>query len=274
MLSKLGHQDGGIPMNGGAVESDSVFRAKLGGRLVTWASAGVILLAIVVIVSAGFGKEGAGIKEAAQTVFSSVLPLLGTWVGTVLAFYYTKENFESASRSTLEAVRSGSQRLASTPVADKMMPASAVIKAAIPSSKAIDDLPLKDIGDLFETLKNGQKISRLLIVKDGGACVGILHRSIWMEMLNLGAKQTPPVDTAKDNIGKLLSESCTSGKTFKEFILSTLAYVALDRTLADAKAAMEAKPQCQDVIVTATGKDDEPMRGWISNVDIARLSQA
>jgi hypothetical protein len=210
-------------------------------------------------------------------IFSSILPLLGTWVGTVLAFYYTKENFEAASRSTLEAVRSGSQRLASTPVADKMLPANAIVKAIIPSGKGIDDLPLKDIGDLFDkALPSGQKVSRLLFVNDKGGCVGIVHRSVWMEILNLGATQTPAVDLSKDNLGKLLLEPYVTSisKTFKDFVASTLAYIAVDRTLADAKAAMEAKPLCQDVIVTATGKSDEPMQGWVSNVDIARLSQA
>src|SRR6266436_5852431 len=251
------------------MDSDAVFRAKLGGRLVMGASAGVIVLGLVVICASAWGQNSS-VKDAAQLIFTAVLPLLGTWVGTVLAFYYTRENYEAASRSTLEAVRSGSQQLASTRVTDKMMPAAAIVKA-------IDDLLLKDIGDLFDKmLPNGQKISRLLVVNDKFACIAIIHRSIWMEMLNTGAKQAPPVDPARDNLGKLLDKPYVSavGKTFKDFITGTLAYIAIDRTLADAKAAMEAKPQCQDVIVTETGKSDERMQGSISNVDISRLSQA
>jgi hypothetical protein len=261
-------------MSNGA-DSDAVFRAKLGGRLVMGASLGVILLGIIVIGAAAWGNKDSPVKDAAQLIFTAILPLLGTWVGTVLAFYYTKENFEAASRSTLEAVRSGSQRLASTRATDAMMPVAKVVKATIPSGKAIEDLSLKDVGDLFNTtVSGGQKISRLLIVDDKVACVGILHRSIWMEMLNLGATLTPPVNPASDNLAKLLPEKSSSGTTFKEVITGTLAYIAADRTLADAKAAMEAKPLCQDVIVTSTGKSDEPMLGWISNVDIARFSQA
>ena len=263
-------------MSNAATDGDAVFRAKLGGRLVMGASLGVILLGIIVIGAAAWGGNNSQVKEAAQLIFTSILPLLGTWVGTVLAFYYTKENYEAASRTTLEAVRSGSQRLVSTRVTDAMMPAVKVVKAAIPSGKTVDDLSLKDIGDLFNTKISGQLISRLPIVDDKGACVAIVHRSIWMEMLNLGPKQTPAVDPASDNLGKLLALPyvTTVSKTFKDFIASTLAYIAADRTLADAKAAMEAKPQCQDAIVTAAGRTDEPMQGWISNVDIARFSQA
>jgi CBS domain-containing protein len=263
-------------MSEAAVASDTVFRAKLGGRLVMAASLGVIVLGIIVIAAAALGAKDSPVKEAAQLIFTSVLPLLGTWVGTVLAFYYTRENFESASRTTLAAVRSGAQQLASTRVTDKMMPADQIIKAEIPAGKGIGDLSLKTISDLFETkLPTGQTISRLLIVKkDGGACIGIIHRSIWMELQLVGAKLTPPMNPASDSLAKILTEKSASGKTFNEIITTTLAYVAADRTLADAKMVMEAAPLCQDVIVTQTGNRDERMLGWISNVDIARLSQA
>jgi hypothetical protein len=65
--------------------------------------------------------------------------------------------------------------------------------------------------------------------------------------------------------------------------VSTIALVALaifiviggeDWNLADAKAKMESLTGCQDVIVTHQGNAGEPVLGWISNVDIARLSQA
>jgi hypothetical protein len=264
-----------------AVNDDAVFRAKLGGRLVMGASAGVILLGIIVVSAAAWTQYhqpgSTALKDTAQLIFTAILPLLGTWVGTVLAYYYTRENFEAASRNTLEAVRSSSERLASTRVSEKMMPAINVITAKIPAGQKIDDLPLKGIGDCFAKAgANGQKITRLLITNDSGACIGIVHRSLWVEMLNLGLQQTPKVDPQADSFAKLLALPYPSalGPTFKEFVENTLAYLALDRSVADAKAAMEAKPQCQDVIVTQSGKSDEPMRGWISNVDIMRLSQA
>jgi hypothetical protein len=264
-------------MSNGTSDGEAAFRAKLGLYLVIGSSAGVLLLGMIVIIAAGFKGGAADVKDTAQLLFTGLLPLLGTWVGTILAFYYSKENFESASRGTLDIVRSVSERLKSTPVANKMVRADAIVKASIPENKQIDDLPLKDIRDLFEKLgANGEKISRLIFVDAKGLCVGILHRSIWMEMLNLGEQQRPAIDIQVDNLGKLLVFNYESriGGNFKEFITRTLAFVAEDRTVADAKTAMEAKPQCQDVIVTATGKADEPMRGWISNVDIMRLSLA
>jgi hypothetical protein len=49
---------------------------------------------------------------------------------------------------------------------------------------------------------------------------------------------------------------------------------AQDRTMADAKAAMEQIPGCQDAIVTKNGDRAEPMIGWLSNIDVSRLSAA
>jgi len=264
-------------MAGATSDGEAAFRAKLGLYLVMGSSAGVLLLGIIVIVASGIKGGSEDVKNTAQLIFTGLLPLLGTWVGTVLAFYYSKESFESASRGTLDIVRSVSQRLRSTRVADKMIRAEEVVKASVLDGKRIDDLQLKDIRDFFEKVgANGQKISRLINVDAKGVCVGILHRSIWMEMLNLGAQQQPPVNMEADNLGGLLSLNYESrlGTSFKDFVTKAIAFVGEDQTLADAKTAMEGKPQCQDVVVTATGKSDEPMRGWISNVDIMRLSLA
>ena len=37
---------------------------------------------------------------------------------------------------------------------------------------------------------------------------------------------------------------------------------------------MEKSKDCSDVFVTATGKPTEEIRGWITNVEIAKRSQA
>jgi hypothetical protein len=64
------------------------------------------------------------------------------------------------------------------------------------------------------------------------------------------------------------------GQSYGDFIRSAAAFVARDRNLADAKAGMESAAGCQDVIVTERGSRDEPVLGWVSNIDIGRLSQA
>ncbi len=260
-----------------AGDVDATYRARLGAYLVIGSSVGVLLLSVAIIVAAGRDGGAKDVKETAQIILTAVLPLLGTWVGTVLAFYYSKDNFEAASKGTLDLVRSISQRLSGTQVADQMMRATTIIKIQVPAGKQIGDLLAKDVEALFGSVGgNGQTISRLPIIDSSGACLGFLHRALWLEMLVAGAKLTPPFNAANDNLSKLLPLPYQSklGKTFEDFVTKSVAFVSETASLADAKTAMEAIPQCQDVVVTATGKPGAPMLGWISNIDISRLSVA
>src|SRR4051812_10658430 len=75
---------------------DAGTRKRLAFWIVGASVAGVVLMSAIAILAAG--KER---PETSRLVFSSVLPLLGTWVGTVLAFYFARENLEAATESTL-----------------------------------------------------------------------------------------------------------------------------------------------------------------------------
>ena len=50
--------------------------------------------------------------------------------------------------------------------------------------------------------------------------------------------------------------------------VTRLGFVARDRSLRDAKAAMNAQPKCKDVFVTATGGAKEPVVGWVTDTSI------
>ena len=253
------------------------FRAKLGSRLVLWSAIALTALGAIVIISAAITGKPDTIMGAAQLLLSALLPLFGTWVGTVLAFYYSKENYEAASQNTLDVVKSVAQRLSSTPIAAKMMPLAQIVYLQLPADGSVGSLKLSDIEAKFDTVgAHGQNISRLLILNGAGACVGILHHSVLTEMLAMGFRDTPPIDLATATLSTLLTKECRAykGMTYGDFIQKTIAFIAQDRTVADAKAVMEQIPGCQDVIVTKTGDRAEPMIGWFSNIDISRLSAA
>ena len=74
------------------------FRDKMGvimiilsiGLLIT-----LTVLSIRVINSPDTTEKFKDIKD----LFGMLLPLIGTWVGTVLAYYFSKDNFEAASKT-------------------------------------------------------------------------------------------------------------------------------------------------------------------------------
>ena len=252
------------------------FREKLGARLVLWSTCALVLLGIAALVGAALAGADA-FQRTAQLLLSSLLPLFGTWVGTVLAFYYSKENFQAASASTLDLVRVVAQKLGAARVGDHMMRRGNIIAETIPGGKSIDDLTIAAVEKRFTTLgANGQRISRLLILDNTDACVAILHRSVFTEMLANGLRDSTPVDPATGTLAPLLAKPypSPSAASYGDFIAKTIAFVAEDRSLADAKTEMEKIPGCQDVIVTKSGNPKEPVVGWISNIDIGRLSQA
>ena len=219
-------------------------------------------------------------------LFSALLSLLGTWVGTILAFYYSRENYEAGTRGALDALRSVAQRLGSTPVADVMMPRSAMAVLSVPAGQAIVNLRLSDIVAAFgRTGANGQRISRLPVLAADGSCLAF-HRHLWSEMLastliaQANASQANPgqatMNMGMATLGPLIAQPdpLRAATSYADIIRDAVAVVARGATVADAKAAMEQLPGCQDVVVTGGGTRREPVLGWDSNIDITRLSKA
>jgi ATP-dependent helicase YprA (DUF1998 family) len=60
----------------------------------------------------------------------------------------------------------------------------------------------------------------------------------------------------------------------RDMVSGSLAFVSIDATLANAKIEMEKVDNCQDVFVTDNGDKNEPVRGWLTNSEIAKHSQA
>jgi branched-subunit amino acid permease len=60
------------------------------------AAIGIVLLGVLAV------KKD---KSNAMTFFHVVLPVFASWVGTILAFYYGRENFESANTQIREIIR-------------------------------------------------------------------------------------------------------------------------------------------------------------------------
>ena len=61
--------------------------------------------------------------------------------------------------------------------------------------------------------------------------------------------------------------------TFGDMAKKAVAFACADKTLADAKEAMDRMPGCQDVFVTRTGAPDEPVVGWLTNVEFAKAAE-
>ena len=221
-------------------------RDKLAQWLLIFSLASVTALSVTIIV-----KDG-----NANTVLTAVLPLLGSWVGTVLAFYFSKENFAAATRSVTEMSRTitGQEKLQATLARDKMIPRAKMFSIPVTSGQTLKEILTK----LTE-----QKIGfRIPFLEQQDFPKYVIHRSVIDQFLAQRAlNPTSPPIALED----LTLEDLISDPEWQEKIERSVDTVREDATLADVKALMEKNPHCQDVFVTKGGGRNEPVLGWITN---------
>src|ERR1043166_7992064 len=79
-------------------ETPSPDRQWIALTVLIGAFVGLLGLATLIIILCWKGKECTQAKD----LFTALLPVFATWVGTLLAFYFSKDNFESATKSVTE----------------------------------------------------------------------------------------------------------------------------------------------------------------------------
>jgi hypothetical protein len=89
----------------------------------------------------------------------------------------------------------------------------------------------------------------------------MLYKYIAEQSMRLGTQFQFQTATLKD----FLSYDAMRGMVGK-----TIAFIAVDRTLADSKTNLDSVTNYQDVFVTEHGKSDEKVLGWVTNVEIAK----
>ena len=193
--------------------------------------------------------------------------LFGTWVGTILTFYFTRENFKEANEAVNRIVDrlTPEQRLAQTPVRQAMKPRGSI--KAFQLKEGEDEKAIL-VGDL--TALVGEGYSRVLIFTPCGTIKYVIHESTLNRFIadqsRLAEAGQAPAGNSTATLIELLSHQAgdqTIGEIVKRFV-----FVKEDATLADARAAMLAVKGCEEVFVTKNGKSDEPVLGWLTNSDI------
>ena len=226
--------------------------------LVVISLAAVILVLLVTL--AVFTTEEGKRTDTAKDVLNAVLPLIASWVGTVLAYYYSRENLTAATRSATELAQqlSGAEKLQVLRVRDTMIPAE-----RIDTMKVDDTTALVDLLDFLR--KRGRQ--RLPVFSDKNAIRFIVHLSTVNAFISQVALEGRPI--AGLAFGDLVADPARA-----ELLRTSFGTVAETATLAEAKAALEQGRAREDVFVTRSGGRDEPVLGWITDNDLVRLTRA
>lgn len=197
--------------------------------------------------------------EVTQTIFTAVLPLISTWVGAVLAFYFSKDNLQAATQTTLDAVASARGITAETPVMDAMIPINRIRpQRDVRNERAAKALKLSGLYESMQT----SGMSRVPVFVDGVALYVVHEPDIDQYAQRIAVKSAD------------LEESHTLGSLIEipagSKAVTTFATVAESATVADARATLKKMAQAKDVFVTEDGTKGGKVLGWLTNSDLAR----
>jgi hypothetical protein len=228
---------------------DSRFRQYLAAGIVAAGIIGLVLIGVIAIATAGKDRT-----EITRLVIASLTPLLGTWVGTVLAFYFARENLQAATESTLALA--GIET--TTPVVNVMIKDEDVIAYDLGTGETVDGVKLADLRAKMAQINPPSR--RIPIRTAAGSVLYVVHDSTLTAYAESAGQTTQTLDKT---LGDLLASP-----EFKELI-EAIGFVPRNATVADARKVMASIRNCNDVFVTDTGKREERAVGWLTNTLLA-----
>jgi hypothetical protein len=236
---------------------------------------GVILIILIILGWITFTQDDSEKEKSfihVKELFSILLPVIGTWVGTILAFYFSKENFEAANQRVMDMVNQiapADEKLQALKVADVMikpLDASLLILKDEPAFRA------SFLNDLVQKMDESHSERLPILEANTLKFIFLLYRTT-IERFLLGVSNgsiklgssSPAVPGPK---GLTVDDMFNSDyKLIKEIIdmNSKQTFLPLTATLDDVKKAMQDNSICQDVFITKTGNKNEAVEGWITN---------
>ena len=186
--------------------------------------------------------------EAAGRVLNSTLPLYGTWVGTLLAYYFAKENFDSAAENTIKLSQ------ISLPTQSNTLE-SILVSAVISNRFYFEKDRNKDIRLVKQELTDAER-RRL----------PILGQQDNLEFLAY-YQDLDAYDTS--NLGKKLNDFIRDLPDKNKPVV----FIGKDITLAKANEERKKNPDCRDIFVTDNGNKDGKVIGYLTDFDIDKYSK-
>ena len=225
-------------------------------------------------------------NEAILSLLNTFLPVIGTWMGVILAFYFGKENFEAANKSVQSMVQkmiTSEDKLKSIKVSD----ANVMISVDnITDNKAIrikTDLTIMVETDLLGFFETNKNIERLPIMDDKYVIRYILHKSlitdfalnIKLDKIKIPLPTTTPPTAANKTLDLITLDDLInkSNDGYKLSVIKSVEFVSKDATLLVVQNKINNSKYCQDVFVTEDGSSSKPIIGWVTNNKVIELGR-
>lgn len=209
------------------------------------------VVGITVLLISIFVKKDNDMSFIGQTL----LPLWATWVGTILAFYFGKSNFEAATKSYQEIIKTltPEEKMASIKVQNIMIPFNQIKYIEFKDSFS------KKIVEIVQD-KVFKEYNRFAFIDENRVLKYMIHR---IEFTNFITEKA----INQENVNDITFETFIKESTTKQnnYVLKNSGFVAISANLLDAKVKMDSIKECKDVFITQTGSETEPILGLITN---------
>lgn len=262
---------GTTSQNNVPVNDDSRFRFNLAKNIIYFVFGGIGLLGMFAIAMAAiptiiFVWQNKGDENTIRDGFTNIkdilgilLPVMSAWAGTVLAFYFTRENFESAARNTAALVKqlNPEEKLKSILIKDVMIRIEAADTLTLEKAESEKETKLRK--DMIDAILDKKKRNRLPILDKAGLIKYMAHRSLIDQFI---AQKADEKNKAED----LTLAGMLSVKEFKEVLTGSYKTLQETSSLAEAKALMDKIAICSDVFVTEDGQPNTRVIGWVTDV--------
>jgi len=234
-----------------------------------WGLAAIGVLGVVAIAFSAIYSKPEEVFTSVKDILTLLLPVIGAWVGTVLAYFFSKDNFEAASRSTQNLFKEfkTSEEKLKTVVAEKVMiPINNCDKLILESEGIESEKKLK--ADLIDGLMEKDKTfpkNRLPILTADMKPKYIIHRSIIDRFI---VKNIAAGNVMED----LTLQNMIDDKDFTKYLKESFGTMKPTASLAEAKNLVDNIEVCLDVFVTEDGTANSKVLGWITNVIVSKES--
>ncbi len=205
------------------------------------------------VIRGGLLSAGAVASDISPFGFAAVAGLVGMF--SKQATDKLEEIFNNLFQVSKEGgdAQRGDKLETNRPVEEKMIPISRMTVYTLDASA--EQTKLAEIDAVC-----GPGVTRVPVIDNTGVLKYLIHYSLLKAFMAQQPNDPSLADLLADEERRTLIED-------------TIAFVPRSGTVGDAKAAMDATTKCQDVIVTQNGRRDEPAVGWLTNVDLIRLTR-
>ena len=185
-----------------------------------------------------------------QEVLNTILPVIGTWIGTILAFYYGSNNLKVASENYQQMLN----RL-SPEVLDDITVNQVMITTKTMVSKRWNEIKDKPVSQILSFLQEVDK-TRLPILDQQGNVKYIVHKALLLGVANDGED---PTQSMQIKMNEFVQKH--------QGIVDNILKVNISDKLEVARDLLKDNTGIQDVFVY----EKESLRGWLTNTLILRF---